>query len=398
MKAIRRILASIRKADEMFNLIQENDQIIVGVSGGKDSLLLVYALNLYTKFSQMNFKIIPVMLDLGFPNSDFTEISNWFKENGMELRIEPAQDVYKILAIQQEKEGMNHLPCSICSRMKKAAINKVANELGVKKVAFAHHADDAIETLIMNQIHGGRFATFAPKMILERADITFIRPLILARESDISQAVKELGIKPMKSPCPNDKVTERQVTKEMLANIYKEYKESKDNFKTMLYNGDRMDLWYDKITYKLDQNNTYVKIVTSKEDALAMATIRYKTFVKDMNIDFDSEIDGSDNDCVNFLAFVDNKPVGTIRYLMEENRTFRLGRFAVLKEYRKHGLGRKLFLFVENYIKERYNPCTIYFHGMAYLKDFYVSLGYSIESEPFLEEGIEHITFKKEYK
>ena len=92
MKAIRRILASLRKADTMFNLIQDGDTIVVGVSGGKDSLLLVYALNLYTKFSQMNFKIVPVMLDLGFPNSDFTNIQKWFKDNGINLEAK-AKDV-----------------------------------------------------------------------------------------------------------------------------------------------------------------------------------------------------------------------------------------------------------------------------------------------------------------
>ena len=75
--------------------------------------------------------------------------------------------------------------------MKKAAINTVANELGFNKVAFAHHADDAIETFIMNEIYGGRIATFAPKMHLEKADITFIRPLALAREKDISRLVRE---------------------------------------------------------------------------------------------------------------------------------------------------------------------------------------------------------------
>ena len=395
MKAIRRILASLRKADTMFNLIQDGDTIVVGVSGGKDSLLLVYALNLYTKFSQMNFKIVPVMLDLGFPNSDFTNIQKWFKDNGMELVIEPCQDVYSILKTYQDNHYEPKLPCSICSRMKKAAINKYCNEHGYNKAAFGHHADDAIETLLMNQIHGGRIATFAPKMVLERAQITFIRPLIFARETDIIQACKELNISPMKSPCPNDKITERETTKEMLIDIYKNHKESKDNYKYMLINGDQLDLWYDKIEYKLNNSNIYVKVVRTKKETLEMISIRYKTFTQQMNIQFDDEFDGSDNNAVNFLIYQDKTAVGTIRYVQEDKNVFRLGRFAVLPEYRKHGLGTQLFKFVENYIKLKVNPCTIYFHGMAYLKDYYIALGYECNGDIFLEQDIEHLEFRK---
>ena len=398
MKAIRRILASLRKADTMFNLIQDGDTIVVGVSGGKDSLILVYALNLYTKFSQMNFKIVPVMLDLGFPDSDFTEIKNWFTSIGMDLVIEPCTDVYNILKTYQENHNEPKLPCSVCSRMKKAAINKYCNDHGYKKAAFGHHADDAIETLVMNQIHGGRFATFTPKMVLERAGITFIRPLIFARETDIIQAMKELKISPMKSPCPNDKITEREVTKEMLNDIYRNYKESKDNFKYMLINGEQLNIWYDKIEYKIDNSNTYVKVVTTKDQTLDMIRIRYKSFTEMMNIGFYEEFDGSDKKAVNFLIYKDDKAVGTIRYLEEENRTFRLGRFAVLPEYRKQGLGNKLFKFVEQYIKLKINPCTIYFHGMAYLKDYYLSMGYEMVGDVFLEENIEHIEFRKHIK
>ena len=86
------------------------------------------------------------------------------------------------------------------------------------------------------------------------------------------------------------------------------------------------------------------------------------------------------------------------QYLEEENRTFRLGRFAVLPEYRKQGLGNKLFKFVEQYIKLKINPCTIYFHGMAYLKDYYLSMGYEMVGDVFLEENIEHIEFRKHIK
>ena len=93
---------------------------------------------------------------------------------------------------------------------------------------------------------------------------------------------------------------ERPGFKEMLNDIYKNHKESKDNYKYMLINGDQLDLWYDKIEYKLNNSNIYVKIVRTKKETLEMISIRYKTFTQQMNIQFDNEFDGSDNNAVNF--------------------------------------------------------------------------------------------------
>ena len=176
MKAIKTILGLIRQADQTYNLFSDNDRIMIGVSGGKDSMVLAYALNIYQKFNFANFSIVPAILDLGFEGFDATKIKEYFASLNLDLKVIDAKDVYPILKAQQ-KEGKT-LPCSICSRMKKAAINKAAKIYHCNKVAFAHHADDAIETLLMNQIYGGRIATFQPKMHLERSHIDFIRPLI----------------------------------------------------------------------------------------------------------------------------------------------------------------------------------------------------------------------------
>ena len=180
MKAIRTVLACIRKADQTYNLINHGDKILIGLSGGKDSVVLTYCLSLYQKFSHTDFTIQPVMLDLGFPNFNPYEMNKFCESLGLKLMVVDNTEVYKILQIQQKDH--EHLPCSICSRMKKASMNKIANELGFNKVSFAHHADDAIETYMMNPLFGGRIASFSPKMHLERADITFIRPLINVRD------------------------------------------------------------------------------------------------------------------------------------------------------------------------------------------------------------------------
>ena len=210
MKSIRTVLACIRKADNTYNLIEHGDKIVIGLSGGKDSVVLTYCLNLYKKFSHTDFIIQPVTLDLGFPGFNPKPLEEFCESIGLTLKVVNAQEVYRILKIQQEKQGLKHLPCSICSRMKKAAINKVANELGFNKVAFAHHFDDAIETLLMNEIHGSRIATFSPKMHLENADIIFIRPLILAHEEEIRKLIKEENLPVLDSKCPADKHTTRE--------------------------------------------------------------------------------------------------------------------------------------------------------------------------------------------
>ncbi|MFA7378768.1 MAG: tRNA 2-thiocytidine biosynthesis TtcA family protein, partial [Bacilli bacterium] len=279
MRAIRKVLASIRNADSRFALINSGDKIVVGVSGGKDSLVLVYALHLYRKFAKSNFEIKPVILDLGFPGFDPNPLKDYLSSLGLDLYVADAKNVYPILKAHQ-KEGA-HLPCSICSRMKKAAINKVANELGYAKVAFAHHADDAIETLFMNEIYGGRVATFSPKMHLAKADITFIRPLILTREQDIIRCVKEEKMPVAPSPCPSDGLTTRQDIKNVLRDIYHQYPDAKENFLTMLYNYEQEDLWGKEIFYKLEGTSLSLKPVITKEDALIMAKIRTDVFLSE---------------------------------------------------------------------------------------------------------------------
>ncbi len=265
MKQIRKILAALQKADESFNLIEDGDKIVVGISGGKDSLTLIKALSLYQGYCKAHYELYPVTLDLGFPDFDPKPIKEFVSSLGMELIIEDATDICKILELNKKNNG--NLPCSICSRMRKASINKVAKRLGANKVAFAHHADDAIETKLMNELFGGREATFAPKMLLERSNIVFIRPFILLREKEIIKYCKEEGIEPVPSGCPNDKHTEREEMKTLLNDIYRKYPRSYQNLLTCLSNESKLDLFYDKFEVKID-GEYVVKPVVSKNDLL----------------------------------------------------------------------------------------------------------------------------------
>ena len=236
MKVIREVLAAVRRADQTYNLINHGDKIVIGLSGGKDSVVLTYVLSLYQKFSHTDFTIQPVTLDLGFDGFDATGLKEFCHSLGLELIVSDSREVYQILLKQKELQNLEHLPCSICSRMKKAAINKAANDLGFNKVAFAHHADDAIETLFMNAIYGSRIATFSPKMHLEKANIDFIRPLLLCHEKQIIKLIKEEQLPVFTSHCPADKTTTREDMKNILNDFYSKYPVAKENFVSMLSN------------------------------------------------------------------------------------------------------------------------------------------------------------------
>ena len=274
MPIIRSVLASIKKADETFTLIDPGDKIVVGISGGKDSMALLYALHLYTKFSRKDFQIFPVTLDLGFPGFDPSAAKEYAARLGYELKIVDSKEVYPIL-LTNTKPG-HHVPCSICSRMKKAAINSVANDLGCNKVAFAHHQDDALETLWMNMIHAGSVSTFEPKMHLDRAGITFIRPLIFAKEEQLSALCEEESIPVMGKTCPADGYTERQYCKDMLLTLYKERPEARANLGTMLYDYSSFRLYFDHVEYPCPEDgHLSLKPLLQAEEA-----ITYSCFAK----------------------------------------------------------------------------------------------------------------------
>ncbi len=397
MKSIRTVLACIRKADSTYNLIEHGDKIVVGLSGGKDSIVLTYCLHLYQKFSHTDFKIQPVTLDLGFPGFDPQPLVMFCRSLGMELLVVDSREVYKILQIQQEKQDLKHLPCSICSRMKKAAINKVANEIGFNKVAFAHHADDAMETLLMNAIHGCRVATFSPKMHLEKADITFIRPLILTHESDIQRLVKEENLPVFDSHCPADKTTTREDVKDLLKEIYKQYPQAKENFLTMLSNYEQEDLWGEDISLQMNAEGLYLKPVITSYQMAIMTNIRYKCFVEEYGISFDDEIDlETEKEATSYLIYLKDKPVGCIRYRPYQDG-YKVERIAILKEYRHKGIASMAVNYISDMIGAKYNPCVIYIHSMSNVVDLYKKCGYKVTGEEFLEAGIKHYPMEKRY-
>ncbi len=368
MKAIRVILACIRTADNKFNLINDGDKICLGISGGKDSMAMFYALHLYKKFSKTKFEIYPCIIDLGFDDFSPKLEEEFAKKLGYGLYVADGKTVYPILKIQKEKQNTPHLPCSICSKMKKAIINKVAHQLGCNKVAFAHHRDDAIETLFLNEIYGGRIATFSPKMVLSREDITFIRPLVLSKEEDLKRLCEEENIPVAPSHCPNDKFTKRETIKNILKNIYGEFPSSQENFLNMMFNIDKEDIFYSHVEHKIEGTNLFFKTAIFKNDFIDE--------LKFLNSEFDNFLD---KDSTQYLLYENEviKAVISIKST-DEPRTFIIDSYKFTNE-KEFIAGLKELC---NIYYEKFNPCKLIINHLNKKEDenIFSSIGFSRNS------------------
>lgn len=207
------IFAPMRRASRDFGLLEEGDRICISVSGGKDSTFLLYALSILQRTLPTSFSLHPVLVDMGW-GVDWSPLEDFAKDLGLPITILPT-DIGPI--VFKERQEAN--PCSLCSRMRRGAVNRWANSQGCNKVALGHHRDDCIETLLMSLFYEGRVHTFAPRSYLDRMDVTVIRPLALVAESDIIKAVSRLNLPIIANPCPAEGQTTRDKEKILLAQL-----------------------------------------------------------------------------------------------------------------------------------------------------------------------------------
>ncbi len=212
------IFSKIFRAVVEFELIDEGDKILIGVSGGKDSLLLIYALATLKQRTKKNFSLAALTIDPKF-SDDFKEKLIAVKKICNELGIE--HDICEIDIAKLIREQNNKNACYTCAYFRRAVMNRRANELGANKIAYAHHLDDAVETFFMSLLSTGQLNTFQPKTFLDRTNLTVIRPLIYVRESEIKNLTQ--GFEILKSPCPFDGFTNRQRIKNLIAELEKDF-------------------------------------------------------------------------------------------------------------------------------------------------------------------------------
>lgn len=234
---LQQVLSNIRRAVDDYHMIEDGDKIAIGISGGKDSLTLLYALSHLRRFYPKSFEICAITVDMGFQNVNFEEIKALCESLEVEYTVVKTEISQIIFDIRKESN-----PCSLCAKMRKGALNDTIKELGCNKVAYAHHKDDVIETLLMSLIYEGRLHTFFPVTYLDRTGITVIRPLIYMNEVDVIGFVNKYNVPVMKSPCPVDGHTKREYIKNLLRQINLENPGVKDRMFTAIQKGN-MEGW-----------------------------------------------------------------------------------------------------------------------------------------------------------
>lgn len=214
------LMGHVRAAVDKYKLIDEGDRIAVGVSGGKDSMYLLYALSMMRRYYPKNYEVVALTADPCFngAQTDYSAIEALCKEWGIEYRIRRT-DLGKIIFEDRKEEN----PCSLCARMRRGILHDMAKEAGCQKIALGHHFDDAVQTFLMNLFYGGKIGCFSPKSYLSRKDLYMIRPLVFCEESDIRRAVKRADLPVVKSGCPADGVTARQDTADLISTLEKQF-------------------------------------------------------------------------------------------------------------------------------------------------------------------------------
>ncbi len=233
---LQKLYSYTRKAIDDFQLIKENDSIAVGISGGKDSLTLLYALAGLRKFYPIHYSLTAVTVDLGYPDFDLTAIRELCQELDVPYHIIPTE----IGAIIKEQNKKNS-PCSLCAKLRKGALNQAVVELGCNKVAYAHHKDDIIETMLLSLMFEGRFYAFPPVTHLDRSNLDVIRPLMYVPEVDVIGFKNHYNLPIVKNPCAFDGKTQRQYAKDLLQQLNKEHPGVKNRLFTAIINGNIPD-------------------------------------------------------------------------------------------------------------------------------------------------------------
>lgn len=230
------LLSLTRQAVDKYNMICEKDRIAVGISGGKDSMTMLWALSRLQHFYPAHFELEAITVNTGVPDMDFAAAKEYCAKLGVNYTIVDTQ-IYDIVFTGRKEEN----PCSLCSKMRKGTLNEKALELGCNKVAYAHHKDDLVETFLMSMLYEGRLHTFSPVTHLEKTGLTVIRPLIQITENNIIGFKNRYDIPVIKNLCPEDGKTTREDMKNLIRQLNKENAGARDRIYTAITGGSLSD-------------------------------------------------------------------------------------------------------------------------------------------------------------
>ena len=257
---IQKLYSKVRQAADAYRMIEEGDRIAIGISGGKDSLTLLYALAGMRNFYPKNYDVVAITVDTGVGqymnrskvegpeimsdedrnrqtrNMDFSKVKELCDSLGVPYIIVPTQ-IFSILMERQEKRM-----CPLCAKMRKGAFNEAALKLKCNKIAYAHHKDDVVETFLMSQVLEGRVHTFSPVTHLDGVELDLIRPLVYVTEAEVRGFVRRYKLPVVKNLCPVDGATKREAAKQMLARMEEEFPKAKNHMFAAIQR-DHIDGW-----------------------------------------------------------------------------------------------------------------------------------------------------------
>ncbi len=227
----KEIRSLVGKAIHRYGLIQEGDRILVGVSGGKDSLTLLHLLKERLKRVPIHYELVTVHIDLGFDPGRAEILKDYFEKEGLSYHIE-FTDIGRRANSPENREN----PCFLCSWERRKRIFQLANRLKCNKVALGHHKDDIIETLLINIFYSGEISTMLPLQSLFKGKITLIRPLSLVEEKKIERFARAMNLPFGPSGCPSSGRTKRREVKEIIEALSRKNQRVKGNIFRSLSN------------------------------------------------------------------------------------------------------------------------------------------------------------------
>ena len=218
-----RFCGLVRRCIDDYGMLSPGDSVAVGVSGGKDSLVLLAALRQLQRYHPSGFRLQAVTCLLGFEGMDYTPVADWCAAQDIPYTVLDTDIREIVFDLRQESN-----PCSLCAKLRKGALMNAARELGCSKAALGHHFDDAVETYMMNLLFEGRIGCFQPMTLLDRSGITQIRPLLYCGEKSTAAMAEQLSLPIVQNTCPLDFTSKRREVKELLASMSRDYPDIKD--------------------------------------------------------------------------------------------------------------------------------------------------------------------------
>jgi len=220
---INKLTGLVRRCIEDYDMIADGETVAVGVSGGKDSLSLLCALANLRRYYPKRFELHAVTLDMGFQGeADFSRVEELCNEIEVPYTLRRTNLAQVIFDDRQEKN-----PCSLCAKMRRGALHDLIAELGIRKLALAHHYDDAVETFLLALLFEGRISCFMPVTYMDRADITQIRPMLYVGESTVIKLAERDDLPVVHNPCPMNGVSKREEVKTLLKTLAISYPDLK---------------------------------------------------------------------------------------------------------------------------------------------------------------------------